>query len=159
MRLPKPLWLGMWSLLQNWWLDNRNVFLFRRQLSKRKVYPTKSIRLIHANYNTIFLDNFKVITIIYFWLIRFHLQLYRCDKFDPSDIFSRPPEVDDEYCYERFDGPGTAERFCEVICQSDGSCTETVKQRTCSCVDHADPDSEAEPNCATLEYKVCIQSG
>ena len=65
--------------------------------------------------------------------------------------------IDDHYCNERYDRPGEQESFCEVYCHYDGSCTETVKKKQCSC-DKGDDGfgsgSEVLSKCATVEYQV-----
>ena len=73
-----------------------------------------------------------------------------------TDSFTGRPftgNIDNAYCRERWDREGKEESFCEVHCHYDGSCTETVKQKRCSCGD----DSVANEKCATVEYQVRLE--
>ena len=88
----------------------------------------------------------------------------RCRQFDLEELEFTGPDgtpftgfIDDNYCNERYDRPGNLESFCEVYCHIDGSCTETVKKRQCSCYEGSgsEPESEVQHKCATVEYQVC----
>jgi len=87
----------------------------------------------------------------------------RCRNFDLEELGWTWPDgtpftgrIDDHYCNERYDRPGKQESFCEVYCHYDGSCTETVKKKQCSC-DKGDQGfgsgSEVLNKCATIEYQ------
>ena len=86
--------------------------------------------------------------------------LVRCYRFDLRALgwiepFTGRPfkgNINERYCNERWDRQGYQERFCEVYCHYDGSCTETVKQKKCSCEDGSRTDVIS--NCATVEYQV-----
>ena len=96
-------------------------------------------------------------------MIELILPLNRCDRFDPSDYwtdyYGRPfgGNIDSDYCDASQANEGTGEKFCQIRCNRDGTCTETVRQHKCSCPDYDDedyPESEFESNCATVAYKV-----
>ena len=81
----------------------------------------------------------------------------RCNSFKPNEIWQGfEGRLNDDTCSNTWYRGGNKERFCEVKCYNDGTCTETVKQNTCTCPrDYYDYDFESQvvSNCATLEYK------
>ena len=91
------------------------------------------------------------------------LFINRCDHFEPSDYWTdyngRPfgGNIDSEYCDASQANEGAGEKFCQIRCNRDGSCSESVRQHKCSCPDYDDGDyheAEFESTCATVEYKV-----
>ena len=111
--------------------------------------------------NIIIICSYHVLRFLFWHFIKL---FNRCRQFDLEELgwtyFDGTPftgNIDDHYCNERYDRPGNREGFCEVYCHYDGSCTETVKKKQCSC-DKGDDGfgsgSEVLSKCATVEYQV-----
>ena len=88
----------------------------------------------------------------------------RCARYDPRDYwkdnFGRPFgfSLTDRKCIDSW-YHGQIEKFCKVVCDVDGFCTETVKQRKCSCPSGAPSgthtaDIRMRESCVTLQYQV-----
>ena len=108
----------------------------------------------------------------YYTCYKIDPSINRCDRFDPSDYwtdyYGRPfgGNIDSEHCDVSQANEGTGEKFCQIRCNRDGSCTESVRQHKCSCPasclgdscpeydDEDYPESEFRSKCATVEYKV-----
>ena len=94
----------------------------------------------------------------------FDHKLNRCARFKPDDFWrdydDRPwgGNIDSDYCYESQAHEGEKEKFCQIKCNRDGTCTETVRQKKCACPEDGsesdNPESDVESNCATVKYKV-----